>query len=72
MPYVIKDENTGHYFTRTITPSGWFNPDINRARLYTSDTFAKRVIEIGDHHVAYPYNRKLKAVRISLKEETND
>ena len=68
MTYVIKDVKSGEYFARHTTRSGWYHPDIERARLYTMYVLAASTIEAGEHHVAWPGDRKLKVVKVTITE----
>jgi hypothetical protein len=66
MMYVIRDEDTGHYYARRFTKTGWYSPEKGEARLYKSAEAAHRTIEMGNHHVTYPGNRTLIIDTLSL------
>jgi len=72
MTYVIKDLNSGRYYTRRPSALGWYHPNIDRARLYTGYVFAGNAIRTGGHHVDWPYGRRdLKVVKVTVTEEVD-
>ena len=68
MTWAIKDTTTGYYFSAQASNTGWYNPDISRARFYISLKSTAQVIARGGHHITYPGNRKLMAVWVTIKE----
>jgi hypothetical protein len=69
MTCVIKDRTSGEYYCQRPTGSGWFHPDIERAKIYTAYVYAGLTIDAGGHHVTHPGSRDLVIVRITITEE---
>lgn len=68
MNCVIKCEFSGWYFTKSITPQGWYHPDIGRARIFTKRRYALKTISDAGHHVIYPGDHILKIVNVKIEE----
>lgn len=65
---VIKCEFSQWYFTASVTPHGWYHPDIGRARIYTKRRYALKTIKDAGHHVIWPGNRILVVTPVKIEE----
>ena len=68
MTCAIKDMKSGNYYTKHTSTGGWYNADIGRARFFTEPKHAQRVIDSEGHHVAWPHNRELEVVLVTIAE----
>ncbi len=65
--FVIFDPAQDHFYLAKFNrETGWYGFSIGDARIYTTKAAALRTIARGDHHVAYPGNRRLTVLPITI------